>query len=217
MLKNKIFFDLDGPILNIEQKYYQIYSDIVKLLHGTPIKKEFFWKLKCKKIDDEYILKLSGIPEKTHKFRALRKKFIENQKYLSLDVLQPGALSLLKKLSKSNILILVTLRSNRKSLLSQLNILKIDKYFTLILSGNPNIHPKWKIKVSMIKKSKISWGPQSMFIGDTETDILAAKYIKIQSIAIANGIRSKDFLKKYKPNYIFSNTKSLTNSLYDFI
>lgn len=217
MSKNKIFFDLDGPILNIEHKYYQVYSDIVKSLNGFPIKKNHYWKLKRNKIDDEFILKLSKISNKTNEFMRLRKKFIENNKYLTLDTLQPGALRLLKKLSKSNALILVTLRSNRVNLLSQLSNLKIDKYFSIILSGNTNKYPKWKVKASMIKKSKISWGHHSTFIGDTETDILTAKHFNIKSVAIANGIRCKEILKKYNPDYIFSNTKVLSHSLDNII
>ena len=60
-ISETFFFDLDGPILDVSTKYYQIYVDIVKELSGTPISKEAYWQNKRNKVPESTTLIASDL------------------------------------------------------------------------------------------------------------------------------------------------------------
>ena len=48
-------------------------------------------------------------------------------------------------------------------------------------------------------------------IGDTEADIIAGNELSIKTIAVLNGIRTREFLLKSDPNFICKSIKDLLN------
>ena len=98
-------------------------------------------------------------------------------------------------------LVLITLRNHPRKLFYQLEKKGIRRIFDkiLVVSGM-SCDVKWKLKYNLIKK--YGYDKNSVIIGDTETDILAGKKLKIKTIAVLSGMRNEKLLKKTKPDLI---------------
>ena len=207
-----IFFDLDGPILDVSKKYYKIYSDILSQNGFKALSKSEYWSAKREKISDLEILRKSSAEPFIGKYLYERKLLIESDPYLIYDKLQDGALYILEILYKKNELVLVTLRTYQEQLHKQLEYLNIKKYFVAVLSTGEETKPRWKIKYNLIKdflNKKMSTG--NILIGDTETDVLAGKELGFKTIVVLNGIRTKEILLKSSPDFICKSIKDLSN------
>jgi len=101
------------------------------------------------------------------------KKLIETPKYLALDTIYPEMEDILQYLYGKYPLYLVTMRKNRKNLLSQLEALGLNQFFP----DTRVINPKDKIKA--VKKIK-----PALVIGDTQLDIQAAQAAGAKSILV---------------------------------
>lgn len=216
MIFVNIYIDLDGTILDISERYYKIYYDIVVSFSGKPLSKERYWELKRKKVSEEEILKLSDISDI---YTCIKKRLerIESVEYLKHDTLLPGSLDTLITLkNKSNRLILVTLRKSMENLYKQLTCLGILHLFDKILVTNTN-KDQWLIKSKLIVKGDEHFDKtNSVIVGDTEVDILAGKVLGIKTVSVLTGIRSRDILLANKPDYIINSIKELPNIICGF-
>ena len=196
-----VYFDLDGPLLDVSEKYYQTYSDILIENDFEPLNKTLYWELKRNKTPELEILRLTKAELIYEKYKILRKSIIETDKYLKYDSLQDGAEEVLNSLFDLKYKIfLVTLRSSRSQLESQLKQFKIHKYFECILSSGLETDPRWKIKFDLISNhGKDHPYKNSFFFGDTETDIISANELGLRSVAVLNGIRNLEKIKAVSP------------------
>ena len=201
-----VFWDLDGPILDVTDKYYSVYKEILLGNNDTPLPKNDYWELKRSITPIEDILAKSNSRIPAIIFKNLWIERIETKKYLKLDKLQPDSIEILNDLRENNSLVMVTLRSTRRMLLKQLENLNLIQYFDKILSSGVDIKPRWKIKYGLIKNYMGNTSNNHTLIGDTETDIEAGNHLGFQTIAISNGIRNETILINSKPDYIYSST-----------
>jgi phosphoglycolate phosphatase len=197
-----IFFDLDGPIIDVSEKYYRIYCDLLSSGKYKLLTKSEYWNLKRNRVPENEILSKTGAEEIYLWYRDERIRVIEMDDYLKFDHLTSHAKNILEMLSSSHALILVTLRTYKEQLFKELDGFDITKYFKLILNAPANSSPKWKIKYDLIIKYHGNPGINSLFIGDTETDIQAGKNLGIKTIAVLNGIRSEEILRETNPDKI---------------
>lgn len=200
------FWDLDGPILDVSDKYYAVYRDILLENNEKVLAKNEYWDLKRAKTSLYDILSKTNAEQSIIIFKELWLNRIEIHKYQKLDKLQPGITEVLKLCKEKNNLVLVTLRRDRQRLLEQLQELNLVDYFEIILSSGQDIKPRWKIKYNLINdylKSKIA--NNNFIIGDTETDIIAGNNLGFISIGVLCGIRNSQLLDS-KPDIILNQT-----------
>jgi len=208
-----MFWDLDGPILDVSKKYYTVYSDILLEHKEEPISKNKFWALKRSKAPIEDILTVTNSQKIIKKYKKSWIEKIETKNYQKFDTLQTDIINVLNKCAERRRLVIVTLRRNRKRLLTQLRDLGIIHYFKDVLSSGVDIQPRWQIKYNLITnylhdKNK----DKHIIIGDTELDILAGKNLYFYTIAISNGIRNDKILLKSNPDYIFQSISEYYNN-----
>ncbi|NET09532.1 MAG: HAD family hydrolase [Symploca sp. SIO2B6] len=208
------FFDLDGPILDVSQKYYRVYFDLVNGQGEVPISKRDYWESKRQRMPDEKILEQSKLSHWYKEFQAIRKSKIETTQYLKFDAVWCGISEMLSILSNKYPLFLVTLRSSREMLIWQIEYLKIKSHFTAILSAPGDISPNGKasIKNNLVRRylglndeQKI----EGWFIGDTETDVNAGKALGTETAAVTFGIRTVEQLKQVEPNIMLMTPQDL--------
>jgi phosphoglycolate phosphatase len=203
------FFDLDGPILDVSEKYYKTYSDILSQCGYEPIDKFLYWELKRNKTPEMEILRLSGAIGVTD-YKSRRKNIIETDKYLSCDLVQKGAIESLQMARDHGLVVLVTLRSSKEQLLKQLKSLNLIDFFDNILVSGAETDPRWKIKYDLIVNQFGNLNTENLFIGDTETDILAGKNLGCyKTIGVLNGIRNFALLKEVSPDIILPSIQKL--------
>lgn len=198
--------DLDGPIINCEERYHRVYCDCVREFGGNALEQPKYWSLKRQRVKEADILRLSGVDESgLEPCNALRIARIEQKEYLAVDTLQKDILAILAGLRPLfSGLFCITLRKNETALREQLRSLGIDRCFDAVLTGYNETEPGWKIKADLLRRhigmtARIDGG---WFVGDTETDLLAGRALGLQTAAMINGIRTEEYLRSRTPDLV---------------
>jgi len=206
-----LFLDFDGTILDDTQRQYATYVELLAQpdMRGYAIPEKEFWGLRRegKPLDD--ILRKSRLfPTK---FKAFQEKFserLETPEMLSLDKLRVGTETALGKLYTKTPIILVTQRRDATELQNQLARLGVKKYFAEVLSGSPKPgrrptpDDRWKHKAELVKTRYRMLPTQALLMGDTETDVKAARALGFEVWLVEGGHRNKDLQIKADPDRI---------------
>ena len=147
-------------------------------------------------------LKVSDADEIHDRFLQSWLKRIETPKYLKLDRLQPGAVEKLRSWKEQDIrLVLATMRNNTRNLHWQLKVLNILGLFDQVVvtgSGHGGFS-----KARAVLQQIGGYVPSgTVWIGDTEADVIAARQIGIKIIALTCGLRTEAHLRSFKPDYL---------------
>jgi phosphoglycolate phosphatase-like HAD superfamily hydrolase len=170
-----IFFDLDGTILDLSERNYKVYKNILKKYNRKFLSKKIYLELKRNKTPIQEILKKTNGEDIVKQFKKKWYDLIEREGYLKLDKISQNRKLFLLRLKKKYSLILVTLRHNQDALYHQLREKKLINIFHKILvSSGKKAKNKWKIKLKLIKSFE-KHDKNSIMVGDTESDILAGK------------------------------------------
>jgi phosphoglycolate phosphatase-like HAD superfamily hydrolase len=211
-----IYLDLDGTLLDVSERYYRIYQDIMTSLQQPILTKDRYWEYKRSKVPESQIVALTAIDHSVFPiYSEIRKRLLEDPRYLDFDRLVLSSLNqILANLSKSCCLYLVTMRKKRVTLLNQLKKLNLYCYFQDILSPSselPSDAPSWEIKANLIcSRGKPRPG---IIVGDTEADILAGKELGLGTYAVLSGLRDRRFLVELDPDVIIYDISELSLQL----
>lgn len=208
------FFDLDGPILDVSEKYYRVYAGLLRDFGAVPLPKADYWEAKRNRVPDAETLGRSGAAGRLEEYRSRRISLIETAPYWAYDSVWPGMLEILKLLALKHPLYLVTLRTQRASLMQELQHLGLASCFRMVLSTPADgAAGRSNVKAELVR-SALGKGPFSgWFIGDTETDILAGKELALNTIGVSFGIRSREFLLAAKADDIIETPGELCRRL----
>lgn len=195
----KIFFDLDGPILDVSERYYRVFLEICK--GDAKLNKKEFWELKRQKTSWSEILEYAKLVMEEEKFLRGWMRYIEMKRYLVLDKIKPHTKKILNSLRKKYTLYLISLRQSKKNLYWQAKKFKVEKYFEKVIHCRHTFDKPWREKARLIKEN-LAPGEDAFIVGDTEVDIRAAKLARIKSVGMTNGIRTKEILLKENPDFL---------------
>ena len=196
-----IAFDLDGTLIDISERDFRIYADILTELGYKPIDKAQYWPLRREKTDIHFILALSGCTSEKDVdcFLDNRARRMEESIYLSLDTLFDDVMPVFSKLKQNYNLVILTRRLNETNTVEQYHRLGLKKYAELMI-------------VSGDKKERMQAIPNLVvFVGDSENDILPANEVGVKSIAVTTGIRSEEKLRTYNPSAIINSISDIYN------
>lgn len=212
-------FDLDGPILDVSERYYQLYLDLLAELTGNaagqiaPLPKGEYWHLKRANISEAEILRASGITDHdlACRYSELRLARLELSEYLGLDKPWPGIAEGLRAAGRKFVVIAATLRSSRWRLLAQLDALSLADVFAAVVSAPLRGEERGKTKAALV--GDLCANRQGWFVGDTETDIIAGKELGWQTAAVSFGIRDETTLAAAQPDLMLSSPQQLIDWL----
>jgi phosphoglycolate phosphatase-like HAD superfamily hydrolase len=200
-----ILFDLDGPLLDVSFRYFQVYREVSRKLGLPVITKKDYWKAKRVGLSNVQLIK-EYVPQcsqdQLQEFPKLWLSRIEEPHYLELDRVQKGARDIIRQLAEHHDLYLVTLRRNRQTLLQQLTEIGLYDPFLKIISGSTCSDGE-NPKVSLLQKV-LHPSPKDWILGDSEIDIQAGKAFHIHTCAVLNGIRDRERLSAYAPTVIIA-------------
>jgi phosphoglycolate phosphatase len=209
------FLDLDGPLLDVSRKHYELYCDLVKGFVGVPLSFDDFWECKRQRVSDRNILERSGLASRAEEYSARKVELIETDAYLAFDTIQQGAMEVLSALKDNFMLVLVTLRRSRLALDLQLSRLGLDRALDRVLTSSDVAaadHAEgWRIKSQLVRDAGFCTGPSDFFAGDTETDIRAGQDLGTRTVAVVNGIRDDRFLLPLRPTVVVSTISDFGN------
>lgn len=213
MTERIIFIDLDETLIDTSERHYRVYCDIINTLNlKNPISKNEFWKLKRKGVSTLGIIEEND-PEILKQFSKLWINNIEKKNYLSHDKPFDSTFDLLNNL-KNELFVLLSMRNNHENLIWQINELGLNNYFDEILSCSPiQYKDKTSILLNYIHSNNLVINNDFIIIGDSETDIITGKLLKLITIAVTYGIRTKKLLISHDPDYTIDNMDEIINLL----
>lgn len=206
-----LYLDLDGTLVDCKRRHYATYVELLSQpdLRGVPIPEAEYWGLRSEGKPVKDILKKSRLfPTKFDKFTERFNERVETPEMLAMDDVREGVTTALGKLYTKTPICLVTLRKNHENLVQQLETLELSKYFAAVLSGappklrRPDKDIRWKTKADHIRKRYRILPTQVVYIGDTETDVQAARALRFEVWLLENGHRKKDLQIKANPDRI---------------
>lgn len=202
---NTIFIDLDGTIIDISDRHYEVYKSVAgQFITKNMLSKNEYWKKRCSGMSFVKVVQeahgISNAASLERRYLSL----IEQPRFLNLDHKFEGAGDIIEKLKNNCNIVLVTLRHNRRNLYWQLRQLNLDKIFDEILSGCNTGSDAKVIKERLIKNSLFKFATKYM-VGDTEVDIQSGRAAGCITIAVCSGIRKCGYLKKSFPDYLINN------------
>lgn len=197
---HKIFIDFDGVVVDISQKYYNIYYEFMIINNLDPLNKKDFWNLKINKKNDSRLINNIGL---NSLYRNYFLENIEKREFLQLDSIIAGAREALVYLKDNGYEIyLLTLRRFKENLMWQLSFLDLNNFFIGVLSSNPNLQDSCLNYLEKIKLIDELASTNDIIIGDSTADIKCGKKLNLKTLGVLSGICSEDYLKKLNPDHI---------------
>lgn len=209
-----LFLDLDGTMLHVEKRHYAAYTGVLEMpdMRGVPIPAREYWGLRKEGKPWDVILKRSRLfAPKYPRFQERFEERLEAPELLSLDELKEGTHTFLGKLYTKTPIVLVTQRRDAEALESQLVELGIRKYLVEVLSGapkrqrRPNPDLRWRHKAALVRARYKLLPTEALFVGDTETDVRAARSLGFEVWLVEGGHRTKALQIKADPDRIEAN------------
>jgi phosphoglycolate phosphatase-like HAD superfamily hydrolase len=214
-MKKRIFTDFDGPIMDISERYYQVYLYCLQKISQPDqlvktLSKPEFWELKRSQVPEKEIARLSGFEDEKQaiSFAHLRRATVHTEPYFECDRLIDNAIIALEKAQSEGFDLAVMTMRRRCELEPVLDkyglrrFFKSDRIFCLEDDYVKTVDIQDKSKLMQLAQATLPEVTDQWMIGDTEADIIAAQSYGITAIAVLSGIRSQAQLEKYKPNQI---------------
>ncbi len=203
MKLTKIFFDLDGTLLDTWLRSYAAYKSAIAILHGIFIDFEEFVNLKREGEDNNKLLINSGINEENiEPYNNLVANFIEQPSLLAYDKLYDWVEQILSSVNKDGDLFLLTSRQNKENCERQLSSLKIEYAFKRIFI----VHDKYEALKHFASEDLI-------MVTDNESDLILGSKIGYISVAVTWGHRKASILERYNPTYVIDMPQDLPSLL----
>jgi phosphoglycolate phosphatase len=209
------FFDLDGTLLEVKDKYFAVYEGFVNEQKGSVLNSNEFWKLKRQMKSNEELCELSGLDVK---HGPLLKKhirdLIETDKYLIFDKLISGAKELFEYIKSQNLgnIFIITMRRSEHELVKQLGELGILPYIDQVILPY-SITGKFEDGDPLAKSIAANHfginNEPSMIIGDSGADIRSGKTLGWITVGVLSGLRDENIMKTYEPDYIIDSIAGL--------
>lgn len=198
-MTSRIVFDLDGTLIDPSARDYAVYHDILTKMGHPCLPFHTYWPLRreCTNLVELLAMTVPDAASIMEEYVPARIARIESTEFLALDTVFPNVLSVLGLLCIEHECHIVTSRSsmNRARTLSQLEAFGISKFLTSVVI----VHAS---KLHALRLLNHGHSVIAM-VGDSELDIAPAKELKIKTIAVASGIRSRQFLERLEPDHVF--------------
>jgi phosphoglycolate phosphatase len=183
-----LFFDLDGPLLDVRSRYHGVYASIARELGVQPLSLEEYWTAKRRRAPlGLFFPGLAAGPALQEAYLQRWLPRIESPEWLARDTLVPGAVDCLESLAETCSLYLVTLRREPDAVWNQLTTLGLRRQFSGVFSGWAEGTSGAELKASWIRS--VGGAERSAIVGDSEVDMAAARLLGIPAIGVSFGIR----------------------------
>jgi phosphoglycolate phosphatase-like HAD superfamily hydrolase len=210
----RIITDFDGPIIDVSERYYQVYLGCLQQTQSpgqqiTVFTKEDFWALKRSQVSEIEIGIRSGLDAaQAAAFSHRRQQQVHQLAYMKFDRLMPTAVAALTKIQAAHIDLVVMTMRRVQELDYALDQAHLHQFFPT--------HRRYCLSHDYIKTKDVADKPllmaramtelpiatQTWMIGDTEADIAAARSQEISVIGVLSGIRDRATLAQYQPDMI---------------
>jgi phosphoglycolate phosphatase len=229
-----LFCDFDGPIVDVSERYYATYRQGLSQIEataqqqGNPIdvrylSKSQFWIFKQNRVPDRQIAHWSGLnSSQIDAFLVKVGQIVNHASLLNHDRLQPTAHQALTMLHQCGVrVVLVTLRPSAQ-VMEVLRTHRLDWAIHDLFGmdeasaayANQANHKIERLQTAIAAQKRQGYAlNHAWMIGDTEADIMAGQASGIDTIAVTCGIRSRSYLKGFRPTHLLPDLWSAAQKL----
>ncbi|MGB2924613.1 MAG: HAD family hydrolase [Limnothrix sp.] len=214
----RLISDFDGVIADLSERYYQVYRwSLTEIAPDeqaiTVLSKADFWELKRQQTPRDIIGKKSGLTEKQiPKFIELRNENAHSLENMVHDRLIDGSLEALQ-IAQDLGWEIMTVTMRRTSELAEMfklypelgDFIAGDRRFTMPDAAERDRDLELKPLLLAETLITLPQSSQTWMVGDSEADIRAAQSQDIPIISVLSGIRSRESLEAYEPDFIVDN------------
>ncbi len=164
-----------------------------------------YWEMKRARVDRNKLLALSGAVEFYDTFLALWLQRIESKDYLALDRVQRGVIETLTGWRQRGMrLLLATMRNNPENLEWQLEQLRLATLLDRVVAvGSTHAGVDKATHIQPLLSD--SHAGETIWVGDTEVDIYAARELGVDVCALTCGLRTREYLASLSPDMLEPN------------
>ena len=182
----KVFVDLDGTILSVEERCGRLFCSIVGLDYDE-FAPEYLSMRREGRTNLEIFLKFRGGQiTSPQAFRSRWMQQIESASFLQFDGVVRGADAWLRSHSQSCELFLCTDRQSREAARAQLAGFGLDDYFREILVTEQKL-----TKAELIISRGIQTSPGDWIVGDSPADSRAGKFLGLKTCGVLSGLSGR--------------------------
>lgn len=208
-----LFLDLDGPILDVRDRYYGVHRELVGERHADVLSAEVFWEIKRAKGTAADVVRRCGLEASAlAEYSSGWRERIESQEWLVRDTLFPGVQEQLSRWKERHALVVVTLRQRGDLVRGQLKALGVLDCFKNVLTANPLDGHGWDAKARLMAGDP-EYRPDAVVVGDTEIDIRAGKLVGLKTVGVLSGIRDREQLALESPDWLIERLVELPEVL----
>ena len=195
-----IIVDLDGTIIDCSARHYACYAEIANRLGLRCLHANRYWAMKRARASWSAILAETDDKGDPEQFDREFSASIEDPAYLRLDTLCVGASVALTRLREmTSSLLLATMRREAMRLQEQLAQIGIVSMFDRICCRGSNFVTA---KAAVVRDALPPRAKKLAWVGDTEEDIDAARFVGASAWAIHGGLRERQYLEAQKPDLL---------------
>lgn len=221
----RIITDFDGPIMDLSERYYHVYQlCLAKVRHPEQqlkiLTKAEFWAYKRARVSERQVGIESGLTTaQAEIFKQIRDRTAHQLQYLPLDRVVPGAVAALDRIQAAGAELFVMTLRRTSELNSAFAQYALDRFFPAhccyCLADDYRKQGDIADKTQMMARAlaELKPEPNTWMIGDTETDILAARTHGIPVVAVLSGIRDRDRLAAHQPDAIVPDLAAAVESI----
>lgn len=196
-----VLFDFDGTLANtnplIIETFHQVFK---KNFPDLEINKKMELSFIGPTLHDTFskYLAVDNVETYVNEYRDINMR-------MQLDSLAEvkGATKVLKHLTKQDVQLGIVSSKMKDSLMLGINILDLEQYLSVIIGGDEVVRPKPDSEGLNLALKKLNRNFDYLFyVGDTKTDVMAAKKANFESIAIITTPHFEDDIKALEPEYI---------------
>jgi phosphoglycolate phosphatase len=205
-----VAIDLDGTLVDSRVRQHRCYADILTSHGFSTLDIDTYWSRKRARVPNATILAETGADAIYPEFAALWLASIEQPSLLVLDEVIPGSVDTLGRWrAAGSVLALVTLRQSEAGLMSQLRRTGLADRLDLVVRCDPTGRAAGKAADLAAALAARGWSMPSLWVGDTEVDIEAARAIGATAWAVTSGIRNREQLSNAGPDLVAADVASL--------
>ena len=216
----RIITDFDGPIMDVSERYYQVYQYCLETTRLADqavqqLSRTEFWRCKRAQIPEREIGRRSGLTaEQAQAFARLRRETVHSHPYLVYDRLIPGAIAALERIQAAQIDLAVMTMRHDQELEIACEQHDLGRFFPqnrrYCLNNGYVKQADVKDKPRLMRQAlaELPAAATTWMIGDTEADILAAHEYNVPVIAVLSGIRDRERLATHQPTLILPDLKA---------
>jgi phosphoglycolate phosphatase-like HAD superfamily hydrolase len=210
----RIITDFDGPIMDVSERYYQVYCLCLQQTQQpgqmlTVLAKEDFWAMKrCQLPETEIGIRSGLTPDQAQEFSQLRRAQVHQLVHMQHDRLIPTAWDALTAIQAAGIDLVVMTMRRQKELAYAFSQAPLAYFFPperCYCLADDYVKTKDELDKPLLMARAMQELPPAeltWMVGDTEADIAAAHSRNIPILGVLSGIRDRATLAKYSPQQI---------------